>query len=235
MFSFTSLLKILEKWAPIGISVISLGLTWKLDKKTSKRAEENDKRNAEIQRWKQEFEILKDNKRREEMLNAAALKEIETRASVMPYFNLDLAKGKIESDKNSLILQVSVENVGKGNATNVQLAMMAPKREINPYFESASKPHETYGIYDYLDKNSAKAGEDITFTIWANLLDTNMVHDFITFRMKYWDMIGNVYQQEFCFGFYEDGYGNYCFNRKYRSKEPMILRNNCSFKTEAFL
>lgn len=43
MFSFTSLLKILEKWAPIGISMISLGLTWKLDKKTSKRAEENDK------------------------------------------------------------------------------------------------------------------------------------------------------------------------------------------------
>lgn len=235
MFNFKSVLKVLETLAPIVISSLSLVITCKQDKKTSKRAEENDKRNADVQRSMLEYEISKENKRREEMLNAAALKEIETRVSVMPYFNLDLAKGKIESDKNSLILQVSVENVGKGNATNVQLAMMAPKREINPYFESASKPHETYGIYDYLDKNSAKAGEDITFTIWANLLDTNMVHDFITFRMKYWDMIGNVYQQEFCFGFYEDSYGNYCFNREYRSKEPIILRNNCSFKTEAFL
>lgn len=223
MFSFTSLLKILEKWAPIGISMISLGLTWKLDKKTSKRVEENDKRNAEIQRWKQEFEILKDNKRREEMLNAAALKEIETRANVVPYFNLDLDDENIYCYEESLFLKVSVVNIGKESATKVWFDQINSDKEINLFFKSKVQPSEIYRIDDYLNRNYAMAGEEITFKIAAKLSDISRPYDFIRFRIRYSDLIGNVYKQEFEFGFMEDKPGTYCYNLKSRSDEPEIL------------
>lgn len=223
MFNYDSVLKTLETWTPIGISLLSLVITSIFAYRTYKREKENDKLNAELQRWKQSFEIFKEESRKEDMLNAARLEEMGTRASIVPYFNLDLANGKIESDKKSLILQVSVVNIGKESATNVWFDPINSDKEINPFFKSKVHSSETYRIEDYLNRNYAMTGEEITFKIAAKLSDISIPCDFIRFRIRYLDLIGNVYKQEFEFGFMEDKPGTYCYNLKSRSDEPEIL------------
>ena len=63
------------------------------DNRIKKKNEELNKLN---EKWKKDFEIYKEEKRQEDMLNNKLLTEISTRASIVPYFNIVLDDNRIK-------------------------------------------------------------------------------------------------------------------------------------------
>ena len=73
--------------------------------------------------------------------------------------------------------------------------------------EGYDKNQDGYIVYNYLDKYYAMVGDKINFSIVADRKE-KIMNVFLRFKIQYYDLIGNRYEQEFRFGFYDD------FNRK---------------------
>ena len=86
----------LEKWLPILISLVTLIYTILNNNKLNKRTKRNEELNKLNEKWKKDFEIYKEEKRQEDMLNTKLLTEISTRASIVPYFNIVLDDNRIK-------------------------------------------------------------------------------------------------------------------------------------------
>ncbi|HGH8839108.1 TPA: hypothetical protein ACJOTB_001836 [Streptococcus pyogenes] len=192
----------LEIWLPILISLITLIYTILNNNKLNKRTKKNEESNKLNEQWKKDFEIYKEEIRQKDMINTKLLTEISTRASIVPYFNIVLNDNRIKRDKDSLILEVGLINIGKESATNIQLDPLYPEKKLEGYFISKAYPGKQYHIYEYLSQYYAMATEEVTFKIGLNLPEGKEMSDFLNFRIKYEDLIGNTYHQEFRFGFY---------------------------------
>ncbi len=192
----------LEKWLPILISLITLIYTILNNNKLNKRTKKNEETNKSNEQWKKDFEIYKEEKRQEDMLNTKLLTEISTRVSIVPYFNIVLDDNRIKREEEFLILEVGLINIGKESATNIQLDPLYPEKKLEGYFISKVYPVKQYQIYEYLSQYYAMATEEVTFKIRLNFPKGKEMSDFLNFRIKYEDLIGHTYQQEFRFGFY---------------------------------
>ena len=69
----------------------------------------------------------------------------------------------------------------------------------------------TYIVYNYLDKYYAMVGDKISFSIVTDRKE-KIMNVFLRFKIQYYDLIGNRYEQEFRFAFYDDFNGK---NKKY--------------------
>ena len=113
-----------------------------------------------------------------------------------------------------------VINIGKESATNVQLEPMVPKVGLEGYFKSDIGYN--YGISEYLNRYYARPGEEIIFYI--GIFKKGSISDFLNFKIKYYDLIGNCYIQEFRFGF--DNYLLKGFNLNNTSYIPELVKND---------
>ena len=194
------------KWITILISIISLIYTIKKNYNSDKRL-------------KQVEEINEEN-RQENILIQKLLSERNIRASIIPYFNIVLKDNSIKKEENSLILEIGFVNIGKESATNIQLLPEFPGKELYFYSEGYSK--KRYYIFEYLSQYYAAAREEVTFKIKVDLKAGEKINDFLKFKIKYFDLIGNEYEQEFRFGFYMlDCIGYSLDNSSYK---PILLR-----------
>lgn len=191
-----------EIWLPILISLVTLIYTILNNNKLNKRTKKNEELNKLNEQWKKDFEIYKEEKRQEDMLNTKLLTEISTRASIVPYFNIVLDDNRIKREEEFLILEVGLINIGKESATNIQLDPVFPDKKLEGYFISCAHSEKKYHIYEYLSQYYAIAREEVTFRIRLDLPKGERINDFLKFRIKYYDLIGNTYKQEFRFGFY---------------------------------
>ena len=191
-----------ETCLPILISLATFIYTIIHNNKLSKRTKKNEESNKLNEQWKKEFEIYKEEKRQEDMLNTKLLTEISTRASVVPYFNIVLGDNRIEREEEFLILEVGLINIGKESATNIQLDPVYPEKKLEGYFISSAYPEKKYHISKNLSQYYAMAREEVTFSIRLGLPKGERTNDFLKFGIKYCDLIGNTYKQEFRFGFY---------------------------------
>ena len=198
----------LETLISIVISIISLIYTILYNGYLDKRLKKTEKINKE--------------NRQQDIFIKNFLSEQNIRASIIPYFNIVLKDDRIKKEDNILILEIGVINIGRESATNIQLSSKISEKELRVYFDSESYPRKQYNIYEYLSQYHAVVGEEITFKIKVKL-ENREIDDFVKFKIKYFDLIGNGYEQEFMFGFYMlDNCIKYNLNN--RSYEPALLK-----------
>lgn len=210
-------------WIPIVISVISLTYTIISNSCSNKRLKQAEKHNEENYNWKKNFEIYKEENRKKDNLIQNLFTEQNIRASIIPYFNVVLRNNRIKKEENSLILEIGFINIGKESATNIQLYPEFPEKGLEGYFDSECYPKKQYYIYEYLSQYYAVARDEVTFKIKVELENGEKINDFLKFKIKYSDLIGNQYEQEFRFGFYMLDCTVY-YNMNNSSYEPIVLK-----------
>lgn len=193
---------VVATWIPIGISIISLIYTMISNHCSNKRLKQAAKLNKENYNWKKNFEIYKEENRQKDILIQNLLSEQNTRALIIPYFNVVLKNNRIKKEGNCLILEVGFINIGRESATNIQLSPKFPDKGSQGYLDTEGYPKKQYYIYEYLSQYYAAAREEVTFKVRVELENGEKTHDFVKFKIKYSDIIGNEYEQEFRFGFY---------------------------------
>ena len=196
-------------WITIVISAISLIYTIIRNYYSNKRLKRAEKINEE--------------NRHKDILIQNLLSDQNIRASIIPYFNIVLEDNKIKNEKNSLILEIGFINIGKESATNIQLSPKFPDEGLQGYIYSEGYPKKVYYINEYLSQYYATAREKVTFKVKVDLKNGEKINDFLRFKIKYSDLIGNEYEQEFRCGFYMlDRIG---YNLNNTSYKPILLKS----------
>lgn len=196
-------------WITIVISAISLIYTIIRNYYSNKRLKRAEKINEE--------------NRHKDILIKNLLSDQNIRASIIPYFNIVLEDNKIKNEKNSLILEIGFINIGKESATNIQLSPKFPDEGLQGYIYSEGYPKKVYYINEYLSQYYATTREKVTFKVKVDLKNGEKINDFLSFKIKYSDLIGNEYEQEFRCGFYMlDRIG---YNLNNTSYKPILLKS----------
>ena len=152
------------------------------------------------------------------------LSDQNIRASIIPYFNIVLEDNKIKNEKNSLILEIGFINIGKESATNIQLSPKFPDEGLQGYIYSEGYPKKVYYINEYLSQYYATTREKVTFKVKVDLKNGEKINDFLRFKIKYSDLIGNEYEQEFRCGFYMLDCIGIGYNLNNTSYKPILLK-----------
>ena len=154
-----------------------------------------------FQNWQIYFEENKEKIRQQEKIADNIFNKLNSRAGLIPYFNIILDDSKIKEENGKIYLGVSLINIGKESATNVGICLTEERKEI--IVEGYDTNQNSYIIYNYLDKYYAMVGDKISFSIVTDKKE-KIMNMFLRFKIQYYDLIGNKYEQEFRFGFYDD-------------------------------
>ncbi|TCD54663.1 hypothetical protein EJ419_02175 [Alloscardovia theropitheci] len=199
------------------------------DHRNDKRLEQTEKINKENQKWKKDFDLFKEDNRQKYLLIQNLLSRQQTRASIIPYFNIVLKDNRIRRDKNSLILEIGLINIGKESATNIQLSPYSSNENKLVYFKNKQEFKWQYYINEYLSQYYAFPGDEVTYKISVDLNDKEKINDFLEFKIKYSDLIGNVYEQGFKFGIhstYQSGLEKIFYNHANSSRKPTLIQQS---------
>ena len=164
-----------------------------------------DKIGLMFQNWQVYFEENKEKIREQEKITDNIFNKLNSIAGLIPYFNIILDDSKIKENDGKIYLGISLINIGKESATNVGICLTEERKEV--IVEGYDKNQDGYIVYNYLDKYYSMVGDKINFSIVADRKE-KIMNVFLRFTIQYYDLIGNRYEQEFRFGFYDD------FNRK---------------------
>ena len=167
------------------------------------------KRLSLFQNWQVYFEENKEKIRQQEKITDNIFNKLNSRAGLIPYFNIILDDSKIKENDGKIYLGISLINIGKESATNVGICLTEERKEV--IVEGYDKNQDVYIFYSYLDKYYAMVGDKINFSIVTDRKE-KIMNVFLRFKIQYYDLIGNRYEQEFRFGFYDDFNGK---NKKY--------------------
>lgn len=155
-------------------------------------------------RTTREWEFYKENIRQKEQYEQKYYSKNNSRVSLIPYFHLSLNKEiyvKNINDEENLILPISLINLGRESATNVQLVQMTKSELLNSYFKTGGLQKDIHFLYDYLDKQYAFIEDYINFSVRCNKHSESYN---VFFKIRYNDLVGRTYEQQFRF--------QYCFN-----------------------
>ena len=164
-----------------------------------------------FQNWQVYFEENKEKIRQQEKITDNIFNKLNSRAGLIPYFNIILDDSKIKEENGKIYLGVSLINIGKESATNVGICLTEERKEI--IVEGYDTNQNSYIVYNYLDKYYAMVGDKISFSIVTDRKE-KIMNVFLRFKIQYYDLIGNRYEQEFRFAFYDDFNGK---NKTYYS------------------
>ena len=170
-----------------------------------------DKIGLMFQNWQVYFEENKEKIRQQEKITDNIFNKLNSKAGLIPYFNIIVDDSKIKEENGKIYLGVSLINIGKESATNVGICLTEERKEI--IVEGYDTNQDSYIVYNYLDKYYAMVGDKISFSIVTDRKE-KIMNVFLRFKIQYYDLIGNRYEQEFRFAFYDDFNGK---NKTYYS------------------
>ncbi|MEJ6455249.1 hypothetical protein LH399_00475 [Fusobacterium nucleatum] len=170
-----------------------------------------DKIGLMFQNWQVYFEENKEKIRQQEKITDNIFNKLNSRAGLIPYFNIILDDSKIKEKNGKIYLEISLINIGKESATNVGICLTEERKEI--IVEGYDTNQNSYIVYNYLDKYYAMVGDKISFSIVTDRKE-KIMNVFLRFKIQYYDLVGNRYEQEFRFAFYDDFNGK---NKTYYS------------------
>ena len=170
-----------------------------------------DKIGLMFQNWQVYFEENKEKIRQQEKITDNIFNKLNSRAGLIPYFNIILDDSKIKEKNGKIYLEISLINIGKESATNVGICLTEERKEI--IVEGYDTNQNSYIVYNYLDKYYAMVGDKISFSIVTDRKE-KIMNVFLRFKIQYYDLVGNRYKQEFRFAFYDDFNGK---NKTYYS------------------
>lgn len=205
---------ILKDWLPIVFSGIALVISWKNNNKLEK-----------YRSWQSDFDVYKEKIRQQEKQSDNIMLKLNSRAGLIPYFQLLLDDSNISFEKNNIILGITLINVGKECASNVRLHPIDEKSESKNYFKTENQEKNNYSIYDYLNQYYALPKEKISFSmkIEVSKEGNGYVDSFVQFKIRFSDLVGNLYEQKFRFGY--DNYLVKGFNRNSTSYLPKFIED----------
>lgn len=212
------MIKFLHDWLTIIIAALSLIMSIITNKK-------NSKQNCEYREKMQEVEFEKEKMHQRERKIDEMFMQLNSRSNLIPYFHLILDESKIEkiihNGSRQIKLVIGLINIGKESATNIMLFPMG--EGLENYLETLYKKENSYFIHDYLSQNFALFKENVTFSIVKEIPKDNdgKIANFIKFKIRFRDLIGNLYEQEFEFGY--DNYVVNGFNLKSSSSVPYLI------------
>ena len=212
------MIKFLHDWLTIIIAALSLIMSIITNKK-------NSKQNCEYREKMQEVEFEKEKIHQRERKIDDMFMQLNSRSNLIPYFHLILDDSKIEkiihNGSRQIKLVIGLINIGKESATNIMLFPMG--EGLENYLETLYEKENSYFIHDYLSQNFALFKENVTFSIVKEIPKDNdgKIANFIKFKIRFRDLIGNLYEQEFEFGY--DNYVVNGFNLKSSSSVPYLI------------
>lgn len=212
---------ILKDWLPIVFSGIALVISIFNIYKSWR----NDKNLEKYRNWQSDFEVYKEKMRQQEKQSDNIMLKLNSRAGLIPYFHLLLDDSNIIFEKNNIILGVTLINVGKECASNVMLYPMDGKYGLENYFKIENQEKNNHFIHDYLNQYYALPREKVSFSIITEVPKegNGYVVNFIQFKIRFSDLVGNLYEQKFRFGY--DNYMVKGFNRDNTSYLPKFIED----------
>lgn len=189
---------VLNDWLPIIISALSLIISIINNRKSNKQ-------NRKYNEQKQELEIQKEKIHHQERTTDEIFMQLNSRSHLIPYFHLVLDDSKIEKltrgSSEQMKLVIGLVNIGKESAANIMLYPMG--KGLENFFETVSEQQNSYFIHENLNQNYAFPKECVLFSIVKEIPKDNdrKIFNFIKFKIRFRDLLGNLYEQEFKFGY----------------------------------
>ena len=131
-----------------------------------------DKIGLMFQNWQVYFEENKEKIRQQEKITDNIFNKLNSRAGLIPYFNIILDDSKIKEKDEKIYLGISLINIGKESATNVGICLTEERKEV--IVEGYDKNQDGYIVYNYLDSaDIQKFGLDFRDLISCYQEDSN--------------------------------------------------------------
>lgn len=202
----------------IGALVVSF-ITYKNEKQYYKKSYSFDKQKEVIRIQEKKIDDV--------------IARLNSRSSLIPFFNLALNDEDIkminDGTEDELILSINIINIGKETAANIMLCPFNDNDDIKSYFKNNGRIDENYFVYEYLDNYYALSKQSVRFSISTKPGESDSRGN-ISFKIRFTDLIGNVYEQEFYFIYGPltdpEANSNYCFCRESYSNMPLLVESN---------
>lgn len=209
------MISVLKDWLPMVISIIAIIVSVKMNNKN--KIQEQNYNNSMLDLEEQKNALHSQERRTDELFM-----KLNSRSNLIPFFHIVLDDSKIEKIEGEKIkLTIGIINIGKEAANNIMIYPMGDGLEN--YFVTVNEKHNSYFLFSYLSKYYAISGDIVEFSLIKEIPQENggKISDFIRFKVRFKDLLGNLYEQEFEFGY--DNYLVKGYNLKNSSSVPVLI------------
>lgn len=211
------MISVLKDLLPMVISIISIIVSVKMNNKN--KIQEQNYNNTMLNLEEQKNALHSQERRTDELFM-----KLNSRSNLIPFFHIVLDDSKIEKieGEKKIKLTIGIINIGKESANNIVIYPM--ENGLENYFVTVNgQKDNSYFLCDYLSKYYAIYGDLVEFSLMKEIPLENggKINDFIKFKVRFKDLLGNLYEQEFEFGY--DNYLVRGYNLKNTSREPLLI------------
>lgn len=210
------MISVLKDWLPMVISIIAIIVSVKMNNKN--KIQEQNYNNSMLNLEEQKNALHSQERRTDELFM-----KLNSRSNLIPFFHIVLDDSKIEKieGEKKIKLTIGIINIGKEAANNIVIYPMG--NGLENYFVTVNEQHNSYFLYDYLSKYYAISGDLVEFSLMKEIPLENggKINNFIRFKVRFKDLLGNLYEQEFEFGY--DNYLVKGYNLKNSSSVPLLI------------
>lgn len=210
------MINVLKDWLPMVISIIAIIVSVKMNNKN--KIQEQNYNNSMLNLEEQKNALHSQERRTDELFM-----KLNSRSNLIPFFHIVLDDSKIEKieGEKKIKLTIGIINIGKEAANNIEIYPMG--NGLENYFVTVNEQHNSYFLCDYLSKYYAISGDLVEFSLMKEipLENKGKINNFIRFKVRFKDLLGNLYEQEFEFGY--DNYLVKGYNLKNSSSVPLLI------------
>lgn len=210
------MISVLKDWLPMVISIIAIIVSVKMNNKN--KIQEQNYNNSMLNLEEQKNALHSQERRTDELFM-----KLNSRSNLIPFFHIVLDDSKIEKieGEKKIKLTIGIINIGKEAANNIVIYPMG--NGLENYFVTVNEQHNSYFLCDYLSKYYAMSGDLVEFSLMKEIPLENggKINNFIRFKVRFKDLLGNLYEQEFEFGY--DNYLVKGYNLKNSSSIPLLI------------